>query len=116
MFEFKDGIYMLSLLRCLESKEILLENVQNFDFDNECVDIVDYNDEKNNFRGYKKYDKYDEYKESFTEPYQKLREKIVTCNYICSHKLHNEQAGTYYIYIKYPSFRVSCQRHGRKSN
>jgi len=76
MFEFKDGIYMLSLLRCLESKEILLENVQNFDFDNECVDIVDYNDEKNNFRGYKKYDKYDEYKESFTEPYQKLREKI----------------------------------------
>ena len=65
MFEFKDGIYMLSLLRCLESNEILLEDVINFDFDEACVD-----------RGYKKYDRYDEFKESFTEPYQKLKEKI----------------------------------------
>ena len=66
MFEFKDGIYMLSLLRCLERKEILLENVQNFEFDIECVDVA----------GYKIKDRSDEFKESFTEPYQKLREKI----------------------------------------
>jgi len=66
MFEFKDGIYMLSLLRCLKRKEILLENVQNFEFDKECKDVA----------GYKIKDRSDEFKESFTEPYQKLKKKI----------------------------------------
>lgn len=58
--EFRDGIYMLSLLRCLQKDELTSEDIDQWDY---C-----YNN------------KYisDDYKESFREPYSKLKNKWKT--------------------------------------
>jgi hypothetical protein len=59
ILEFRDGIYMLSLLTCLQQEEIEKKDIENFDFE-KC-----YQKKKG-----------EEFKESFREPYSKIKERI----------------------------------------